>query len=148
MKVRYAFRGIRRAMLDTAPVIYLVEGNPTYLAVMEAIGTLLRSSNIEVITSPVTLAECLVHPCRLADAARRQVFVNTITRGRNTRLHAITGAEGAPAADLRAKYNLELADALQVAVAITSGCDALLTNDRHLARITEVRVLLVSDLET
>ena len=33
-------------------------------------------------------------------------------------------------AELRARYNLLLPDAFQAAVAIVSGCDALLTNDR------------------
>ena len=40
-----------------------------------------------------------------------------------------------------------LTDALQVAVAIRENCQAFLTNDRRLARVTELSVLVLDDLE-
>jgi len=48
---------------------------------------------------------------------------------------------------LRAKYRLQLPDALQLAVALVSRCDVFLTNDARLKQISEVRVLLLDDLE-
>ena len=42
---------------------------------------------------------------------------------------------------------MRLPDALQLAVAIEQGCEAFLTNDRRLARLTELRVLVLDDLE-
>ena len=42
---------------------------------------------------------------------------------------------------------MRLPDALQIAVAIQEGCEAFLTNDRRLARVAELRVLLLDDLE-
>jgi predicted nucleic acid-binding protein len=54
---------------------------------------------------------------------------------------------GEGAARLRAKYNLRLPDALQMAAAISSGCDALLTNDAELARVTESKVLVIDALQ-
>lgn len=45
------------------------------------------------------------------------------------------------AADLRAKYSwLKTPDAIHLAAAIESGCDAFLTNDRRLERCTEIKV--------
>jgi hypothetical protein len=38
-------------------------------------------------------------------------------------------------------------DALQIAVALQERCEAFLTNDRRPARVTEIRVLLIDDLE-
>jgi predicted nucleic acid-binding protein len=51
------------------------------------------------------------------------------------------------AAELRAKYNLRTADALQVASALSVNCDTFLTNDKQLNRLTELRVLVLDDLE-
>jgi predicted nucleic acid-binding protein len=46
---------------------------------------------------------------------------------------------------LRAQYNLGFADAIQAAVAIHAGCDALLTNDKNLRRITELNIIVLGD---
>jgi predicted nucleic acid-binding protein len=51
------------------------------------------------------------------------------------------------AADFRARYGMRLPDALQVAAAVQERCEAFLTNDRRLARVTETRVLVLDDLE-
>ena len=97
-------------------------------------------------TSPVTLAECLVHPYKSAAAAQLQAFNALITTGRNTQFVIIDQAIAQKAAELRARYNLLLPDAFQAAVAIISGCDALLTNDRGLQRVGELKILILDDL--
>jgi predicted nucleic acid-binding protein len=61
------------------------------------------------------------------------------------RLLAIDSAVAERAADMRALYNLRTPDALQVAAALTVGCDAFLTNDRAIARLADLRVLVLSD---
>jgi predicted nucleic acid-binding protein len=42
---------------------------------------------------------------------------------------------------------LTLTDALQVAAALNAGCGTFLTNDVTLKRVTELRVLLLDELE-
>ena len=51
------------------------------------------------------------------------------------------------AADLRARYNLRTPDALHVASALSSGCDAFLTNDAGLKRVQELPILVLDELE-
>jgi predicted nucleic acid-binding protein len=51
------------------------------------------------------------------------------------------------AARLRARYNLRTPDALHVATAINAGCQAFLTNDNTLKRVTELSILILDDLE-
>ncbi len=51
------------------------------------------------------------------------------------------------AAEIRVRYNLKLPDSLQIATAITSNCEAFLTNDAQLKRVMELRVLVISELE-
>lgn len=51
------------------------------------------------------------------------------------------------AAELRARYGLRTPDALQIAAALSSGCEAFLTNDAKLQRVTELRKLVLDTLE-
>jgi predicted nucleic acid-binding protein len=48
---------------------------------------------------------------------------------------------------IRAKYNFQLPDSIQIASAIVSNCDAFLTNDLALGKVTEIRAIVVSELE-
>ena len=50
------------------------------------------------------------------------------------------------AAHLRAQYRLRTPDALQIAVALEARCQAFLTNDTALQRVTELRVLVLEQL--
>jgi PIN domain len=47
-------------------------------------------------------------------------------------------------ATIRAKYNFQLPDSIQIATAIKSNCDAFLTNDLALRKVTEIRAIVVS----
>ncbi len=51
------------------------------------------------------------------------------------------------AADLRARYNLTLTDEFQLAIAIQAECDAFLTNDADLKRVTEIPIVVLSETE-
>jgi predicted nucleic acid-binding protein len=102
---------------------------------MDSIFDCLNSEQIRAFTSPVTLAECLVLPTRQNDSEKRQVFVK------------IDIPIAQHAAEIRVKYNLKLPDALQIATALVSNCEAFLTNDVQLKRVTELQVLVISELE-
>ena len=51
------------------------------------------------------------------------------------------------AADLRARYNVTLTDALQAATALAAGCDAFLTNDPALKRVSALDVIVLDEAE-
>ena len=146
MTLSEVFDGVSRLFLDTAPVIYFVERNPAYLDIVHAAFRYVDQETLAAVTSPVTLAECLVHPIRQKDTVLQQDFIDLITAGKNTQFVAMDQDIAQKAAEMRARYNLLLPDAFQAAVAIAAGCDALLTNDRGLQRVTELRVLVLDDL--
>jgi predicted nucleic acid-binding protein len=62
-------------------------------------------------------------------------------------LMPITTSVAERAAQLRAQYNLRTPDALHVASALEAACDAFLTNDLGLKRVTELRVLVLDELQ-
>lgn len=145
MRIDRALAGVTQLFLDTAPVIYFVERNPQFVAVVDPIFERL-DANIMAITSPVTLAECLVGPQQLGLADLEQAFIDMI-QGENVTFVPIDGGIASEAARIRVCYNLQLPDALQVAVALVAGCEAFLTNDVRLKRISELRVLVLGELE-
>jgi len=146
MNITEALQGVRLLFLDTAPVIYHVEGNPTYQPRTDIVFQEIRAGSVEAVTSPITLAECLVHPYQHDDLALMQQFRNVITAGVHTRYVGVDDVAES-AAELRARYHLSLTDAFQVAAALAAGCDALLTNDTAFKRVTELRVLILDELE-
>ncbi|MGH2599180.1 MAG: type II toxin-antitoxin system VapC family toxin, partial [Dehalococcoidia bacterium] len=50
------------------------------------------------------------------------------------------------AADLRARYDLRLPDALQVAAALVVGAGYFITNDTRVRRVTETEVIVLADV--
>ncbi len=147
MKLDDAFKEVDRCFLDTAPVVYYVEPNFAYFAIVRSLFQRLRAGDFTAITSPITLAECLVVPHRQGLTKLKQDFFNVITGGENTIFVPITAEVSQQAAELRVKYNLKLPDALQIAVAIVAGCEAFLTNDTGLKRVGELQILVLGELE-
>ncbi|MDY7052079.1 type II toxin-antitoxin system VapC family toxin [Limnospira fusiformis] len=147
MKIEEAFQSVNRLFLDSAPVIYYVDMNPGYSAIMDGIFDLIRAAQIRVVTSPVTLAECLILPLRDSNLSQQQLFIDIITGQDTADFVNITSEIARTAADIRARYRLQLPDAFQIATALDAGCQAFLTNDAQLKRIAELKILLVSELE-
>lgn len=140
-------QNVTRLFLDTAPVIYYVEENSRYRVLLNPVFELIYNGSIMAITSPVTLAECLVRPYSRGQTQLQQDFIDVIVGGDNTMFVTINQSIAEHAGQLRAKYNIELPDAFQVAVALAAECEALLTNDRRLGRVTELQVLVLDELQ-
>ncbi len=147
MKVQTALQQVNRLFLDSAPVIYYVDMNPAYFAIMDGLFNYIESNLIRVVTSPVTLAECLILPIRQNNPSQQQLFIDIITAQDTADFVEISSAIARRAATARAKYNLQLPDAFQIATALLAGCEAFLTNDVHLQRVTELNVLVVGELD-
>jgi hypothetical protein len=64
MRIEEALQGVSAILMDSAPAIYHLERNPIYAERMASFFAARARNGIIVVTSPVTLAECLVHPLR------------------------------------------------------------------------------------
>lgn len=148
MNIIDGLEGVTRLFLDTAPVIYFVEQHPQYFAVVREVFEQFRDGSLIAVASPVTLAECLVRPYSLGQTELQQYFIELITDNDTIEYVPITDQSIAlKAAQIRARYNIQLPDAFQIAVALAAKCEAFLTNDAILKRVTELRVLVLDDLE-
>jgi len=137
----------KRLFLDTAPVIYYIEGDANYLARADIVFNALDNLSLSAVTSPITLAECLIVPLRNADENVRQAFLELILNSQNIHFHPSDETIALKAAEFRANYNLTLTDAFQVATAIVAECDAFLTNDTALKRVKEIHAIVLDDFE-
>lgn len=147
MKLVEQLESVRQIFLDTAPVIYFVEKNPDYLEKSQAIFSRLDEGKFTAVVSPITLSECLVVPYRLEKAEVAQIFTDLLVNSESVLFYPIDEITADKAADLRARYNLTLTDAFQLAIAIQAECDAFLTNDIDLKRVTEIPVIILSEAE-
>jgi predicted nucleic acid-binding protein len=146
MKIEAALESVSRIYLDTAPVIYLVERHPQFFDQVSAVLHRVDEGQLTVVASPVTLAECLVGAYRMNQTQAVIDFIDCLTQEK-TNFVEISAEIGDRAAQLRVKYNLALIDALQIATALVAGCEAFLTNDLQLKRVTELKIIVVSELE-
>ncbi|NEN94810.1 MAG: PIN domain-containing protein [Moorea sp. SIO3I7] len=143
-----ALEGVKTIFLDTSPVIYYLENHAVFADVVQGVINKLDGGELQGVISPVTLAECLVNPLKNRDQKLQQDYVDFLLRHKSIRMVQIETKIGILAAQLRAKYSLKLPDGFQVATAIRSGCEALLTNDDQFRRVFDLQVLVVKDFVT
>lgn len=133
--------------LDSAPLIYFVERNPTYFETVAPFFEALEAGEFRVVTSILTLSEVLVRPIRRDDAALVERYQAIIlnTPGIITSPVSREIAEGA--AEIRAVYGrVRTPDAVQLATALSGGAEFFLTNDAGIPDLPDLRMLRVDDL--
>ncbi len=146
-KLDQALAGVTKLGFDTSPIIYFIESHPQYDGLVTEIFQRVSNGRPEGITSVITLTEVLIHPLRRGDAALQQQYSDLLINAANFQTLPIDIKTATSAADLRARYNLRTPDALQVATALAAGCDAFMTNDAALQRVSEFPVLVLDQLE-
>lgn len=145
MSIDQALQPYRNIFLDTAPVIYFVENHPVFYRACHAIFARIQLGKCTAVTSPITLAECIIHPIRLNRPDLQFQYTTAITKGTNTRFVGTNEEIAVHAAELRTRYTLTLTDALQLATALHAKCDAFVTNDIRLKRVAEISFLVISE---
>jgi len=147
VKLADALRGVTDLGLDTAPVVYFVEAHPHYGLLVREVFQRIGNGDVAARTSVVTLSEALVRPLAVGDIPLQNEYRELLLRSEHVDTKAVDEVAAERAAELRARYQLRLPDALQLAVALEEGCQAFLTNDRRLQRVSELRVLVLDELE-
>ncbi len=142
-----ALAGVTRIGFDTAPFVYFVERHPSYLDLVREVLRLVDAGMPTAYSSVITLTEVLTQPLRVGNLTLADEYRSRLVNSHNLILKAIGPVTADLAAELRARHRLRTPDALQVATALEAGCEAFLCNDRGLRRVTELRVLVLDDLE-
>lgn len=136
--------------LDTAPLIYFIEGHSEYQQKLKKLFKLNDEGYFKFLTSAITLLEVLVKPLKAREYDVVEQYKTILTHAEGIDIFEITIPITIKAAEIRAKYNIHTPDALQVATAIECHSDYFLTNDHRLKSVTEsvteIKVLTISEL--
>ena len=132
--------------LDTAPLIYFMEQNLTYLETVRAFFQGMSQGEFQVVTSTVTLTEILVHPLRTGNTELAQQYRDILLDQENLTTFPVSPGIAELAAQLRAMQNLRTPDAIQIATAIQGGSAFFLTNDSRLPAIPDLKILVLDEL--
>lgn len=131
--------------LDTAPLIYFIEGHSEYQNALTEIFKANDNGSFGFITSSITLLEVLVKPLRENKPELAERYKYILIKAPGIEILEMTNTLSIKAAELRAKFNLRTPDAIQVATAIENNADYFLTNDLRLKSVVEINIITLSD---
>jgi predicted nucleic acid-binding protein len=132
--------------LDTAPLIYFIEKNPIYLAIVRSFFLAVEHGDIQVVTSTLSLTEVLVHPYKFGNRSLAQMYFDILQHQRNLTTLPVSAEIATEAARLRAAYGLKTPDSIQIATAIVGRATSFLTNDGEFAPIPGLKIVCLSEL--
>ncbi|GAA6616860.1 type II toxin-antitoxin system VapC family toxin [Scytonema sp. NUACC26] len=131
--------------VDTSIVIYSVEKFPEYLPLLAPLWLKLQAGEIEIISSELILMETLVLPLRNSDSMLINAYEQLLGSS-EMRLIPISQSILRQAANLRATTSLKTPDAIHAATALSISCNQFLTNDKGFRSITDLPVVILSEV--
>lgn len=137
--------GQGRVAVDTSIFIYFIEQHPQYADVVRPVFQAAALGELELVTSAITLLEVLVVPYRARNTAIAERYEQLLMHSRGISVVDIDTAQLRTAAQLRARFNVRTPDALQIAAAVSTGCDAFVTNDRRLPAVGGLRIVQLNE---
>lgn len=147
MKIGNAMSALKQIYIETAPFIYYVENRVGFVDKVEAVLFSAKQNSLPIVTSVVTLTELLNKPIEASDSKLVKAYLDLLLHSQGLSALPVNAAIAEQAAHLRANYQLRTPDALHLATAIESACDAFLTNDKNLRKVTEIQVPVLDELE-
>lgn len=136
----------KRIGLDTAPIIYFIEGHPRYVEMLRPFFQAVDRGECSAVTSIITLLEVLVHPIRHGDRKLAQRYRELLLGSEGLTTILLSQKIAEEAARLRAFQNIRVADSIQMATAIRKKASFFLTNDTHLPSLPGLQTLVLDNL--
>ncbi len=131
--------------LDTSVFIYQFESHPRYMPLVSTVLGQIQSGHNHGVTSVIALMELTVHPWRHGRSTVAREYEVLLANFPNLTMLDVDRDIARQAAQLRARYNVQPADALHAATAICHKASGLVTNDRRLERLRELIDIIVLD---
>lgn len=137
---------IGSVFIDTAPIIYYIEGHAHFGPLTREIVEAFQSGKVVAFSSVITLAEVLPKPIEFQNEKLARKFIEFLKYGKNFSLVEISTEIAEKAGRLRGCYpDIKALDAIQISAAVYVGADAFITNDKKLKQIKEIKVLVLKD---
>lgn len=117
---------------------------PTLLPLFES----LDQGKLSAVTSTLTLLETMVIPYRSNNIHLAEQYATLLEHGKGLALIPIDLPLLRLATLLRATTSVKTPDALQLAAALSAGCEYFLTNDRRFPQLPNLKILQLNDIRT
>lgn len=127
--------------LDSAPIIYILDGNPKFASGFLPLFQDIESGRIRAVISPITIAEVISGPLNKNNEILVDRYYKMFTSTEGWFIQDMNAEISMIAARIRTQYRLKLPDAIQIATTIYSGSTALVTHDRDFKGLDEVTIL-------
>lgn len=133
---------------DTNVFIYAIEGHESYYQWISELFEYIASNQIKVITSELTLAECLVKPIKDGNQAAIEGFKRHLQSNESIQMCQIAREILIRSAQVRSELSLKLPDAIHVATAIEHACQVFVSHDKKLKAPDSMLKLSIGDTYT
>lgn len=117
---------------DTNVFIYSLDGYEEYYGLLKTIFSHIAENHLLVVTSELTLAECLVKPVKDENKEATKQFEQYIQTSEIMKVKPVSRGILRQSANVRAEQGLKLPDAIHMATAIDQCCKTFITNDKKL----------------
>jgi predicted nucleic acid-binding protein len=125
-------------LLDSAPIIYLLEDHPQYRRRFEPVFEAHAAGHVRFAVTTITMVEVLTGPLGTGEEVLARRYRSILETWQVVGMDADIAES---AARMRGLFRLKLADAVQVASAVAINADALVTHDRDYSSVTGLRVI-------
>ena len=120
-----------RVYLDANIIIYLVEKNAEYHALVHSTLREMAQDGVDLISSELVVSECLIGAVRRENEAILLAYERFFDGDRfGIELQPVSSRVLWTAPQVALDFKLDLPDALHFATALDQGCDAFVTNDK------------------
>jgi len=136
----------KRVGLDSMCFLYQFSRHPTYSPLTNILFEDIENGAYTAVTSTVTVVETFVHIERTGDTLLTAEYEKFFQGLPHFSIIPVDWNLARLAAKLRATYSiLRTPDALQIAAALLEDCKVFVTNDRRLAKVRELTILILED---
>lgn len=135
----------QRVGLDTSIFIYHFEAHPVFLSLTTVILELVRRGRILGFTSEITVMEILVKPLEQEQQDIADEYETLLDNFPYLKIAIVDRQVSRKASELRARYRLKPADALQIATALKERASAFVTNDSDMKSVKDLEVIILQD---
>lgn len=131
--------------LDTCVLIYHLEEHKSYSPLTMQLFSSIEAGNCHAVLSTIALMEVTIRPWQLERPDVAEHYETLLINFPHLRIAEVTVDVARLAAQLRGRYNIKTADAIQVATAIVNDATAFVTNDKQLRRLAPLIAVVILD---
>lgn len=132
--------------LDTMFFIYYFQKENPYASKIGKVLREIEKGRLKAITTVITISEVLTKPLEEKNLELADEYKNVLNSFPNLKVLEINQYIATVAASLKAKYQIKLPDALQIAGSLYGGADLFISNDKKLKKVDELKVLALDKL--